>query len=625
MYMATSVAYLDGNKKRKTTPMLNLAELPLHDPSSNTEFSLSTPPSMRLSMKNAYFDFPMPPSSPSCADFPGIPPPLPQPNPHKEPSFNPPADWDPEATFAPCQKRVPSVSILSDHHIAVSLSRPKLPARLPILKTSSTNSEPFKFPSLHCEPHPPSSYTYPTKRSIITRKRASSSSSVHSRSHSSPNVEGSHYLSTLSWKPRNPSQPSLVFTPLNRIDYPISEDQHSRHMSLSSLSTLDDSSALETPDNSDIGTFWEDVFHMYDSMDGSVISFSQPVIVNEQPLPSHPPTERTIRFEMPSVAPRADMDDLDLPPFHQWKLPSQRQLQEAARQHVVDASGVHISFGSLFEKRKTIVVFIRHFWCPLCQDYMFSISRGISKSLLDAADVDLVVVSNGSHEMIPAYRRIFKTPFEVYTDPELVVYNALGMTMQTLDKGPKSTKGSYVRHGMMSGIGMVVGNAVKVGMPVWEKGGEIAQLGGEFILGPGLSCEFAHRMRYTRDHMPIVDVVAQAGVNMLANPRLVEEESNLGFLAMSAEAEDDWMAESRKSLALLRKKKRARRLGLAGDMDQDDDCDELSCSVRWGSSVKLDQQTPTSSVYGDSVEEVEELETLGGRKSFTADSGYQIS
>lgn len=62
------------------------------------------------------------------------------------------------------------------------------------------------------------------------------------------------------------------------------------------------------------------------------------------------------------------------------------------------------------------------------------------------------------------------------------MYNALGMTLKTMDKGPK---GSYIRHGLIGGIGMVVGNAVKSRMPVWEDGGDISQLGGEFVLGPG--------------------------------------------------------------------------------------------------------------------------------------------
>jgi hypothetical protein len=37
----------------------------------------------------------------------------------------------------------------------------------------------------------------------------------------------------------------------------------------------------------------------------------------------------------------------------------------------------------------------------------------------------------------------------------------------------------------MGGLAMVVMRAFKVGMPVWEKGGDINQLGGEFVFGPG--------------------------------------------------------------------------------------------------------------------------------------------
>ncbi|KAJ7602262.1 AhpC/TSA antioxidant enzyme-domain-containing protein, partial [Roridomyces roridus] len=200
----------------------------------------------------------------------------------------------------------------------------------------------------------------------------------------------------------------------------------------------------------------------------------------------------------------------ELDRFDEMGLPSRPQLEEAAALSVISESGVRVPFGNLFEGQKTIVCFIRHFWCPLCQDYMFSISRNVSPEVLASAGIKLVIISNGSYEMIKSYRRIFRTPFALYTDPTHKVYNSLGMTLQTLEKGPKA---SYIRHGMVSGIGMVVKNAVKVGMPVWKPGGDIAQLGGEFILGPGLSCSWAHRMRYTRSHVSILQVIEEAGVD----------------------------------------------------------------------------------------------------------------
>ncbi|KAJ7925002.1 AhpC/TSA antioxidant enzyme-domain-containing protein, partial [Mycena leptocephala] len=200
----------------------------------------------------------------------------------------------------------------------------------------------------------------------------------------------------------------------------------------------------------------------------------------------------------------------DFDGFDETKPPTQRQLEEAAGLQVISESGVRVPFGNLWREQKTIVCFIRHFWCPLCQDYMFSISRNVSPEVLESAGLQLIIISNGSYEMIKSYRRIFRTPFALYTDPTHQVYNTLGMTLQTMEKGPR---GNYVRHGLMTGIGMVVVNAVKVGMPVWKDGGEIKQLGGEFVFGPGMTCSWAHRMRYTRDHVPILKVIEAAGVD----------------------------------------------------------------------------------------------------------------
>ncbi|KAF7315440.1 Peptidase A1 domain-containing protein [Mycena indigotica] len=243
--------------------------------------------------------------------------------------------------------------------------------------------------------------------------------------------------------------------------------------------------------------------------------------------------------------------------FSQTRLPTERELAEVAELTVISETGVGIPFGSLWRNQRTIVCFIRHFWCPLCQDYMFSISRNVPPEILRSAGVELVIISNGSFEMIKAYRQIFKTAYHVFTDPTHQVYNALGMTLQTLEKGPKS---SYVRHGTLSGIGMVVANAVKVGMPVWKAGGEISQLGGEFILGPGLTCSWAHRMKYTRNHAPILKVIEAAGIDMLSHPNRVESPTD-SFLGMSEAEEVKWINSRRKMLKNLRNKKLLRRGG----------------------------------------------------------------
>lgn len=173
--------------------------------------------------------------------------------------------------------------------------------------------------------------------------------------------------------------------------------------------------------------------------------------------------------------------------------------------------------------------------------------------------VQLVLVSCGKASLVDKYKSMFDLPFRMFTDPEMKVYEALGMgkmgrsggsgvgmgggggsvdkphhsaqhahtaahaevvekdvimtaaaegdaeknlvteveeplvrtispmatvTRRSIDNS-NSNGSSYVKHGLMGGIGMVVMRALKAGMPIWENGGDIAQLGGEFVLGPG--------------------------------------------------------------------------------------------------------------------------------------------
>ncbi|KAJ8077139.1 hypothetical protein PM082_001567 [Marasmius tenuissimus] len=231
--------------------------------------------------------------------------------------------------------------------------------------------------------------------------------------------------------------------------------------------------------------------------------------------------------------------------FNEYAPPTREQLEEASNLFVISESGIRTRFGQLWRDQKTIVIFIRHFLCPLCQDYMISISRNISPDVLKNEGVKLVVVGNGHYDLIKPYRRIFRTPFEVYTDPTLETYVALGMTLCTVEKGPKA---QYVRHGTIGGVGMVVANAIKTGMPVWKDHGKIAQLGGEFILGPGLECSFSHRMRFTRSHLPILDVVKEAGVDMVTPLNVMTRTTGKTFLGVNIEGEATWMGQRKRDL-----------------------------------------------------------------------------
>ncbi|KAF8339806.1 AhpC/TSA antioxidant enzyme-domain-containing protein [Cantharellus anzutake] len=187
--------------------------------------------------------------------------------------------------------------------------------------------------------------------------------------------------------------------------------------------------------------------------------------------------------------------------FDEWEGLSTAQVWRAAQMEVIDTEGKKVKFGSLFEEQRTICCFIRHFWCPFCQDYLRSIVDNAPPAKLDKAGVKLIIVSNGSHKLAKAYQEnVFKCPYPIYVDPSRELYRAFGMTRCTINGGPESEKGAYVVHGPIGGLGMALRNAMK--MPLGNAG-DIKQLGGEFILGPGIRCEYAHRMPTTRGHVDI--------------------------------------------------------------------------------------------------------------------------
>ncbi|KAI0267857.1 AhpC/TSA antioxidant enzyme-domain-containing protein [Gloeopeniophorella convolvens] len=202
---------------------------------------------------------------------------------------------------------------------------------------------------------------------------------------------------------------------------------------------------------------------------------------------------------------------------------SASQIAHAARMPLVRENGVRVLFGELWRAQRTAVFFIRHFWCPLCQDYLASLMRDVDHAALARAGVRVVVIGCGSYSLIRPYRQIFHLPYELLVDASSgqALYRALGMGRLARGNnggggagaGTGAGKpGAYVRHGAVSGLAMVVGHALRVGMPPWERGGDATQLGGEFVFGPGLSCTYAHRMQSAAGHAPVVDVLAAAGV-----------------------------------------------------------------------------------------------------------------
>ncbi|KAK0546180.1 hypothetical protein OC846_005381 [Tilletia horrida] len=209
----------------------------------------------------------------------------------------------------------------------------------------------------------------------------------------------------------------------------------------------------------------------------------------------------------------SDLSDPRAPPPGSYAIhpPTMLQLFEAGQCIIYDENGAKLRFGDIFKRQRTLVCFLRHWWCGFCQEFALSLQE-IDPEPLERAGLALVVIGQGDWHVTKAYKSVMQVPFPMYADPSRQLYKALGMTLRTNDAGPACAKPDYAKSGMTKAI--VV--AIKKGlfdMPL-RAPGDMKLLGGEFILGPGLQCSFVHRMVTTRGHLDIPRVLAQAGIEV---------------------------------------------------------------------------------------------------------------
>lgn len=193
--------------------------------------------------------------------------------------------------------------------------------------------------------------------------------------------------------------------------------------------------------------------------------------------------------------------------------PSDAALEQAADCDVYDEDQQKVRFGDLFAQRRVLVCFLRHWFCPMCQEFAMSM-KSIDPLPLQRAELSLIVVGQGHPHVVASYKRVMGVPewISMYADPTRKIYAALGMTMRTNDPGPACAKPDYITMSMMKGSMA----AIKKGlfeMPI-RAPGDLKLLGGDFILGPGNNCSFTHRMVTTRGHLDLPRILTQAGCDM---------------------------------------------------------------------------------------------------------------
>nr|XP_056704751.1 peroxiredoxin-like 2C [Euleptes europaea] len=183
------------------------------------------------------------------------------------------------------------------------------------------------------------------------------------------------------------------------------------------------------------------------------------------------------------------------------------RLRDASSRLVVDAAGEGLPFGALWQQQKTVVVFVRHFLCYACKEYVEDLGK-IPKEFLQDANVRLVVIGQSSHHHIKPFCNLTGYPHEMFVDPERKIYRTLGMKRG--EAFIASVQSPHVKSNLLSGSIKSMWRAMA--SPAFDFQGDPAQQGGTLILGPGNEIHFVHLDRNRLDHAPINAVLQLAGV-----------------------------------------------------------------------------------------------------------------
>lgn len=203
------------------------------------------------------------------------------------------------------------------------------------------------------------------------------------------------------------------------------------------------------------------------------------------------------------------------------KAPTRRQLDAVANLPVRDGENKSIPFKSLYEgKNRVLVIFVRHFFCGQCQEFMRTLSDSVTpEDLLKlSTPTELVIIGCGQPELIPFYKEQTHCRFPLYADPTRALYTKLGMA-RTMEPGAKP---EYIRKSFMGVAFSSFLQAVTAGRNTL-RGGDFWQVGGEFLFENGTVTK-THRMTTTRDHSEMDELKSWLG---LTTDREAEENERI--------------------------------------------------------------------------------------------------
>ncbi|MCJ1432753.1 hypothetical protein MMC27_002110 [Xylographa pallens] len=192
------------------------------------------------------------------------------------------------------------------------------------------------------------------------------------------------------------------------------------------------------------------------------------------------------------------------------KLPTAADLSKVAALPLLTVHNESVPFESLYAGerggRRVMVIFMRHFFCGNCQEYLRTLCASITPESLLAlpTPTEIMVIGCGQPELIPFYAETTACRFPIYADPTRKLYDELGMT-HAMGMGQKPP--AYVQKSLFSVIVQSFYQAISSGRRALS-GGHFWQIGGEFLFENG-DVTWCHRMQHTRDHAEVPEIRKQ--------------------------------------------------------------------------------------------------------------------
>jgi hypothetical protein len=181
---------------------------------------------------------------------------------------------------------------------------------------------------------------------------------------------------------------------------------------------------------------------------------------------------------------------------------------EATSLPVLDSNGKSYPFSTLYatddHHQQTLFIFIRHFFCGSCKQYISALSEedGITPNDLSTSNKRLIIIGCGQPNLIEQYVKDTKCPFPMYADPTQKLYDVLGM-IRTLNLGDK--KPDYIKSSFLSNVAKSAVSQISAGTAMFQ-GGDIRQVGGEYLINERGDIIWSHNMNNTQDHIEIKDL-----------------------------------------------------------------------------------------------------------------------